>query len=153
VTLAAGSGAARACAAGLAAIVIAGCGSSSPSANQLRSQASAICAQANRVIGRIATPGSASRGADFLNRGIAVLKPELRQLRQLSAPSDSADVWSTAIRSLSAQLSALESTVAKINTGADPVGAYKSLQQTLAPLVNQGNGAWQALQIPACQSQ
>jgi hypothetical protein len=140
-----------ACAA--AALAITGCGSSSHSDKQLRAQATSICAHANRVIGRITTPSAASGGGAFLQQGIASLKPELRQLRQMTAPQDSADVWSTAIRSLSDELAALESTAAKINAGADPVSAFRSLQRTVAPLERQADSAWQALQIPACQNQ
>lgn len=147
------SRAARTCAAGLTALAVAACGSSSPSDNQLRSQATAICSHANRVIGRIATPSSASGGGAFLENGIAALKPELQQLKRLPAPGDASDVWSTAIRSLSGELSALNSAAAKIQAGGDPVASYKSLQQTLGPLETQANNAWQALQIPACQNQ
>jgi hypothetical protein len=148
-----GSRAARACVAAVAVLAVAGCGTTSPSDKQLRAQATAICARANRLLGRIGTPSSAAAGEPFLQRGIATLKPELQQLKQLSAPSDSANVWSIAIRTLSAELAALQSTVAKIDGGADPVAAFKSLQQTLAPLETQANNAWQALQIPACQNQ
>jgi hypothetical protein len=141
------------CVAAAAALAIAGCGSSSPSDNQLRAQATSICSHANRVIGRITTPSAASGGASFLQQGIASLKPELQQLRQMTAPQDSADVWSTAVRSLSGELAELESTAARINAGADPVSAFKSLQRRIAPLERQADSAWQALQIPACQNQ
>jgi len=149
---AARSRSARVCVAA-ATLAIAGCGSSSPSDNQVRAQASSICAHANREIGRITTPSAASGGAAFLQQGIASLKPELRALRQIAPPQDSADVWSTAIRSLSGELAQLESTAARIDTGADPVSAFKSLQRTISPLERQADGAWQALQIPACQNQ
>src|SRR5205085_5449083 len=134
VTARSRSRARRAFAGGLAAFAVVACGSSSPSQNQLRSQATAICSRANRLIGRIATPPSEAGGEAFLRRGIGTLTPELQQLKQLKAPDDTADVWSTAVQSLSGELSALQSTVAKIDGGADPTTVYKSLQQTLAPL-------------------
>ncbi len=139
-------------AAGLAALTVAACGSSTTSPAQLRAQATAICQRANVRIGRIATPANASGGLAFLNNGIAALTPELAQLKQLSASGAAADVWNTAVRSLSSELSALQSAAAEIRGGADPVQAYKSLQQTLAPLETQADNAWQALQIPACQN-
>jgi hypothetical protein len=139
------------CAAGV--VAAAGCGSASPSQTQLRTQATAICSHANRVIGRIATPPAETGGEAFLRRGVAALKPELAQLRQLHPPSDTADVWSTAIRTLSAQLSALESTAQVIQQGGDTTQAYRSLQRTLAPLETEANNAWSALEIPACQNQ
>jgi hypothetical protein len=142
-----------ACAAGIAALAAAGCGSSSPSSTQLRTQATAICSHANRVISRISTPPAESGGEAFLRRGGAALKPELQELKGLTPPSDVADVWSTATRAVSAQLSAIESTVKQIRQGADTTQAYKSLQRTLAPLETQANDAWSALEIPACQNQ
>jgi hypothetical protein len=147
------SWAARGCAAALAAVTVAGCGSSPASLIQLREQASAICARTNRQISGIGSPQSQASGEAFLQRGIASLKPELSQLQQLSAPQNVADVWSTALRSLSGELAALQSTVAKIDGGADTATAYKTLQQTLTPLETQANNAWQALEIPACQNQ
>jgi hypothetical protein len=147
------SWAARACATGLAALTVAGCGSSSKSPAQLREQASAICARTNGQIGRVPTPANPSGALAFLNSGIASLKPEVHQLKQLSASGDAADVWNAAIRSLSGQLSALQSAASQISGGADPVATYKTLQLTLTPLETQANNAWQALEIPACQNQ
>jgi hypothetical protein len=153
VRLARGSTAGRAVAAGLAALALGACGSSTASPAQVRSQASAICAHANVRIGRITTPANATGALAFLDNGVASLKPELNQLKRLSVSGDAADVWNTAVRALSQQLAALESTASKIRGGGDPVQAYKSLQQTLAPLETQANGAWEALQIPACAGQ
>jgi hypothetical protein len=144
---------AGALAAGLAALTLAACGSSTTSPAQLHAQATAICSRANVAIGRIATPDNASGGLAFLDNGIATLKPELAQLQQLHASGDAADVWNTALRSMASELSALESTAANIRGGADPVQAFKALQQTLTPLETQAANAWQALQIPACQNQ
>ncbi len=153
MTLAPKSTGARAGAAGLAALALAACGSSSASPAQVRTQASAICARANARIGRITTPANATGALAFLDSGISSLKPELTQLKRLSVSGDASDVWNTAVRTLSQQLAALETTASKIRGGADPVQAFKSLQQTLAPLETEANGAWQALQIPSCQSQ
>ena len=111
---------ARTVAAALTALAAAACGSSSVSASQLSSQATSICARANRQIERIPTPSSAAGALAFLNSGIAALEPELAQLRQLQASGDAADVWRTAVRALSDQLSALQSTASQIKGGADP---------------------------------
>jgi hypothetical protein len=120
---------------------------------QLRSQASTICARTNHQISAIATPAAATRGAAFLDSGIAALKPELSQLKQLSAPADVSDVWSTALRGLEGQLGALQTAAGQIGRGGDPVTAYRALQQALTPLETQANNAWQALAIPACLNQ
>jgi hypothetical protein len=137
----------------VAAGAVAGCGSSPASEVQLRQQATAVCIHTNRLISGIGTPPSEAGGEAFLVRGIAALKPELRQLQQLSAPQDVADVWSTALHSLSDELAALQAAIAKIDAGGDTASAYKTLQQTLTPLETQANNAWNALEIPACQNQ
>ena len=151
--LAPGSVVARATAAGLAALALAACGSSTASPAQVRSQASAICAHANTRIGRIPTPTNATGALAFLDQGVASLKPEVNQLKRLSVSGDAADVWNDAVSALAQQLAALETTASKIRGGGDPAQAYKSLQRTLAPLETRANGAWQALQIPACAGQ
>jgi hypothetical protein len=135
------------------AVAVAACGSSPASQVQLREQATAICAHTNRQISAIGSPPSQAAGEAFLQRGITALKPELRQLQQLSPPQDVADVWSTAVHSLSGELAALQAATAKIDSGADTATAFKTLQQTLTPLETQANNAWNALEIPACQNQ
>jgi hypothetical protein len=138
-------------AASLLALVLAGCGgTTSLSEKQLRTRATALCATAARRAGRIRTPSTEAQGADFLNRGIAALKPELAGLRALKAPDDVADVYQATITAFSKQLDELETTVRKLHSGEDPVVAWKTLQTKLAPLEATEDGAWRTLQIPAC---
>jgi hypothetical protein len=138
---------------GVTAVTVAGCGSSPASQTQLRSQATAICTHTNHQISGIGTPPSEAGGEAFLQRGITALKRELKQLQQLTPSGDAADVWTTALHSLSAELAALQAATARIDGGADTASAYKALQQTLTPLETQANNAWSALEIPACQNQ
>jgi hypothetical protein len=136
-----------------ATLAAAGCGSTPPpSLIQLRAQATRICATASRQIGTIGTPPSEAGGEAFLKRGIAVLAPELRRLRSLAPPGEAAAVYTAAIGALSGQLDALRQATHALRQREDPVIAFKTLQHRLAPLENQANGAWQALQIPTCQS-
>jgi hypothetical protein len=145
--------AARVCAVGLAGVTVAGCGSSAASQSQLRAQATAICTRINHRVSGIGTPPSEAGGEAFLQHGIAALKPELKQLQQLTPSGDAADVWTAALHSLSSELAAMQAASAQIDGGADAATAYKKLQQTLAPLETQANNAWSALEIPACQNQ
>ena len=86
--------------------------------------------------------------------GVSSLKPELTQLKRLSVSGDAADVWNDRdADAVPAARPRSRRPPRRFAAGADPAQAYKSLQQTLAPLETQANGAWQALQIPACQSQ
>jgi hypothetical protein len=131
----------------------AGCGSTPPpSLIQLRVQATRICATASRQIGRIATPPSEAGGEAFLERGVAVLAPELRRLRRLTAPSEADDVYRAALSALSEQVDALRQATRALERQEDPVVAFKALQQRLGPLETQADGAWQALEVPTCMS-
>jgi hypothetical protein len=130
---------------------VAGCGGTrSLSEKQLTTRATALCATAARRAGRITTPSTEAQGADFLNRGIAALKPELAGLRTLKAPDDVADVYQATITAFSKELDELEKTVRKLHSGEDPVVAWKTLQTKLAPLEATEDSAWRTLQVPAC---
>jgi hypothetical protein len=56
-------------------LLVRGCGDDSLSADELRSQAGAICARANAVTDRIAVPNAQSGGERFLREGLAQLRP------------------------------------------------------------------------------
>jgi hypothetical protein len=133
------------------AIVAAGCGSAPPPPLvQLRAQGARICGGASGRLGRIPTPRTEVGGETFLTRAIAVLGPELRELRKLSAPGDGADVYRAALAATAGELKALKGAVRALDRQQDPVIAFRTLQQRLGPLERQADGAWQALQIPAC---
>jgi hypothetical protein len=136
--------------AALAALTASGCGDTPPSLTQLQNQASRVCVVAARQMDLIPSPAVPIGGEAFLTRGVAVLAPELAQLRSLTAPREAADVYSTAMRALSQKVSAVRSTVRSLDQGADPVVSVRTLQQRLTPLESQEDGAWQALEIPAC---
>jgi hypothetical protein len=137
----------------LTALLVSGCGSKPLSSGELHSRATQLCLQAGSQTDRIRTPASPPGTVAFLQRGIAVMTPELAKLRALRpARGDVADVYSTSVHTFSEKLRALERTVRELNSGEDPVLAIKGLQRKLKPLESQENGAWQALQIPACQS-
>jgi hypothetical protein len=137
----------------LSALLIIGCGGSGKlSAQQLRARAGAACARAGRLTDLIPTPSSPSGAAQFLRRGVAALAPELKQLKRLNAPSDLAQVYATGVGAFSQKLSALKAAVREIDSGANPVTAMTALQQRLAPIETAEDGAWQALEVPACMN-
>ncbi len=137
--------------AALAAVCLAaGCGSSQLSANQLRTQATTFCSTASRETARIPAPASPEHGVEFLRRGISVLTPELAGLRKLKAPSDLAQVYSTSITSFEQKLKDMKVTVRELDSGTNPVTAMTALAQRLAPIESAEDGAWSALQVPAC---
>jgi hypothetical protein len=134
------------------AAAVAGCGSSSLSSSQLHSQATRLCSLAGTQTERVPTPGSPARSAAYLHSGIAIMKPELVALQRLHPPSDVADVYSNTVKTFSQKLAYLESTAQRIDRGADPVAAMRTLQERIGPLESQENGGWQALELPACLS-
>jgi hypothetical protein len=129
---------------------LSGCGSKPLTSSELQHQATRVCALASRQTDRISTPASPAGTDAFLKRGIAVMRPELTGLRRLRPPSDVADVYSTSLDAFATKLSDLEHTVRALTGGEEPMIAMKTLQQKLGPIESQENGAWQALEIPAC---
>jgi hypothetical protein len=140
----------RALLATAAALLLGACGSKPLSSSQLHDQATRLCALATRQTDRIPTPASPVGSSGFLKRGIAVLTPELNGLRGLRPPGDVADVYFASLGAFANKLSYLRHAVYELSAGEDPVIAVKTLQQQLAPIESQENGAWQALEIPAC---
>jgi len=134
----------------LLAVLIAGCGSTELSDVQLRKRATEVCSTANRQADRIATAPTPAAGIAFLDRGIAVFKPELARLRTLKPPSDLASDYRTSVGAFSQELSDLELTVHKLRAGEDPVAAIRLLERWLEPLEATENQTWSALQVPAC---
>lgn len=132
------------------AFVLAGCGSSQLSASDLRTEATRVCVTASQATSRIPNPKSPTDANAFLEQGIAVLRPELAGLKALSPPSDLAQVYGISLHAFSRKLGALDATVRGLDSGADPVTAVQSLQKRLTPLESEEDGAWTALQIPAC---
>jgi len=134
-----------------AAAAIAGCGGSGRlSSGDLKNQATQICALATKQTDRIKSPTSPAGSAVFLRQGITAVTPELAQLRKLRPPSDAQDVYATAINSSAKKLVLLRTASGQLARGDDPVSTMQSLEQQLAPVVQQENGAWQSLGIPAC---
>jgi len=139
----------------LAVVALGGCGggTNTLSMRALRSQAAYLCSNANRLTQQITTPASPEAGGAFLQHGVSILGPELTALRGLRPPSNVADVYSTAVTAMTQEVSLLKHVSGRLGAGADPAIEIKGLQQRLEPLENQADGAWQALQVPACLSQ
>jgi hypothetical protein len=138
---------------GLLMLAFMGCGGAaknSLSASDLRTQATRLCTIARKQTDRIAAPTGPATAAAFLNNGLAVLDPELAALRQLHPSGDLGQVYTTAIDAFARKVNALRTAAAKLAGNGDPVVTMKSLEQQLAPLEEEENGAWQALEIPAC---
>ena len=86
----------------------------------------------------------------FLTRGVTVLSPELTALRGLKPPADAANAYGTALGEFDAKLGALNHAIYGLGHGGDPVNAIRGLQHQLGHIEAREDGAWRALQIPAC---
>ena len=128
------------------------CGGSSRSLSQLRSQATRVCATADRRLERIGRTAPASGGEPFLKRGTVVLHRELTQLRALRVPADGADAYHRALGALAAELTLLRQAVSALDRQGDPVIVFRRLARSLGPLESRANAAWQDLKVPACMS-
>jgi len=140
----------RAAAALVVAVSIAGCGSSTLSGKQLRSDATGVCATTRTRLNRIDVPSSPSEGGPFLRRGTDALRQELTALRKLSPPEQLAATFQRGLDALSSELARLELAEARLRRGADPVQTFHTLAGQIGALEGQANAAFTSLQIPAC---
>jgi hypothetical protein len=133
------------------ALLIIGCGGGGRlSASDLHNQATSICTAGNRSTGRIVAPTNPAGSERYLRQGVAALTPELRQLRRLRPPEDDQDVYSSTISAFAKKLDLIRGAARGIGSGEDAVATMQTLQQQLAPVIQQENGGWQALGISAC---
>ncbi len=133
-------------------VALAGCGTTSLSAAQLRTRATRICAAAELRTDRIATPARLNQSARFLRLGVAALAPEVTALGQLRPPRDLVGRYRQALAAGDGELRALRFSLRGLKAGDDPVVAIKTLQQQLAVLEAPGNRSWSFLGVPACAS-
>jgi hypothetical protein len=131
----------RLCAFGLAA-----CGSAALSPSQQRTDARQICTLADHRLAKIAVPTAPDGEQRYLSAGIAVLAPELADLRALGL----APVYRRPLSASAGELSELRSTLDGLRAGDDPVVAINRLQDELAPLEARAAGEWRSVGAAAC---
>jgi hypothetical protein len=134
----------------LAAPGISACGSTQLSPAQLRVRATTTCDGTQRRLEAIGAPAAQSQAKAFLQRGAAALAPEVEQLKSVSGSGDAGKEYSSAVAAVSAELAALQGAVGALARGGQTTSVLRSLQQRLAPLENQADNAWRALQIRDC---
>ncbi len=131
---------------------VAGCGSSTLSDHDLRTDATAVCRRATERLSRLTQPSSPTAALPFLRRGVAVLGPELAALRRLAPSADLAAEYHSTVASLGGAVQRVRGTIAVLASGGDPVASFEALEHTLGPIVASENRGWRALGIPACVS-
>lgn len=131
-------------------VALSACGSDRLSDNQLRSQASAICARTAQAIDNVPVPNTPDQGGRFLRRGLLQLGPQLTRLRALRAPTDLDPEYQQALTSANRELATISTYEERIRGGADVIDTFRALETTLTPIVENENRAWTDLELPAC---
>jgi hypothetical protein len=145
-----GRGVARLVAVTFGAVLLAGCGSSTLTAGELRTRATRLCTTAVLRSNEIALPASTSGGAAFLAHGITIFRPELAALRKLAPPRSLAEPYRVALADAAQQLDALVATDHNLRNGDDPVVAIRQLNLELVPIDARDTASWRAVGVPGC---
>lgn len=80
------------------------------------------------------------------------MTPELTDLRRLHPPRALAPEYEAALSNFANELGALRGAVQRLDGGADPISTTAALQRRLSPIEARADGAWRALDVPACVS-
>jgi hypothetical protein len=131
-------------------LALAGCGSGTLTAKELRRQANLVCTAAVRRSDGIAVPSSNAGGAAFLDQGITVFRRELVALRKLPPPRSLAEAYRAALGDSKQQLDALIATDHNLGSGGDPVVAIRQLDVELEAIDARDLQAWRAVGAPVC---
>jgi hypothetical protein len=134
----------------LLALALSACGDDSLTAEQLRDQASAICARTAAATDRIAVPSTPSQGGRFLQQGLTHLRPAVAQLRALKAPEELRERYDRAVQLAGQEVTLIARHERAIVRGDDVIDAYRQLDGALQPLTMQENAYWRGLEVPAC---
>ena len=129
---------------------LAGCGDDSLTAEQLRTQATAICRQTAAATDRIAVPSTPEQGGRFLSDGVARLRPALARLRALKAPEELRERYDRAVELGGQELALIARHERAIESGDDVIDTFRRLDGELEPLTQQEDAYWRGLMIPAC---
>ncbi len=150
----------RSLAAGLVAVaataLIAGCGgggdSDTLSADEFRSQADAICADANRELDAIAEPTSADQFVGYIRSALPIQQGQLDKLKALKPPEDLQAGFDTGVTAIEAQISAIQGAADRIEAGEDATAVVTEVNPQIEALNEQSDAAAQSLGLTVCGS-
>jgi hypothetical protein len=134
----------------LLALIVRGCGEDTLSADELRSQAAAICLRATEATDRIAVPNEPAGGGRFLKEARLQLAAAQRRLRALAPPEELAADYDRAVQLAAREVALIWRHERLIENGEDVIPTFRSLQRELDPLLVQENDLWRRLDIDAC---
>jgi hypothetical protein len=140
----------------------AGCGGSgssssttggASSADAFRSEADAICKDANTKLNALTAPSDSSTSAEvasYLRKGLAISGDELDKLRGLTPPADLKGDYDSALDLLRQRDAALEQAAGKIAGGADANTVIGSADAHITDLNDQAKQKAKALGLAVC---
>jgi hypothetical protein len=132
------------------ALVLAGCGTTTLTAAQMRTQAGRICAHAAERAARIPAPATPDASERFLRAGLGAMRPAAEGLRALKPPDEMRESYGQAVALNAKALASVARQEHAIARGEDAPTAFRRLQAELDPIVRVEDATWRALQIPAC---
>ena len=138
-----------------AAAAIAGCGgggddSGALSADEFRTQADAICADANTRIDALDEPTGADQVLGYLQSGLTVQREQLDKLKALEPPSDLAGTFNEATDLLDEQVTEIQSATDRISSGEDPEKVINEVSPKLDELSSEADAKAKELGLEVC---
>jgi hypothetical protein len=137
-----------------AAAAIAGCGggddSGGLSADEFRTQADAICADADSRIEALDEPSANDQILGFLQSGLTIQREQIEKLKALEAPSDLSGTFGEATGLLDQQLSEIQGAADRIAGGEDPQAVVTELGPKIDDLSEQADAKAKELGLTVC---
>jgi len=138
-----------------AAAAIAGCGGGGDSdgalsADEFRSQADAICADANTRLEALDEPTGNDQVLGFLQSGLTVQKEQLDKLKTLDPPEDLAGTFGEAMDLLDQQTNEIQDAADRISGGEDPEAVINDVSAELDSISNQADAKAKELGLEVC---
>jgi hypothetical protein len=124
-----------------------------PSADAFRSQADAVCRDANTQLNALTAPSDSSSAADvasYLHRGLTISGDELDRLRAITPPADLKDDYDSALDLLSRRDAQLKTAADKIAGGADASQVIGAADARITSLNDQAKAKAKTLGLSVC---
>lgn len=137
----------------VAAVALAGCGgggSDSLSADEFRSQADAICADANAKTDALAEPTSAATFLPYLRAGLPIQEAQLGKLEALKPPSELQGAYSEALDLLKQKQAAVTAAADRIEGGEDTEAVVKDVSDDIDAIDKQADAKAEELGLTVC---
>lgn len=133
---------------------IAGCGGGGSdgalSADEFRSQADAICADANARLQALDEPTGNDQVLGFLQSGLSVQKGQLDELKALKPPSDLSGTYGEAMDLLDQQTSEIQGAADRISAGEDPETVIQEVSPKLDSISKEADAKAKELGLTVC---